>query len=383
MEKIQWPDNINLCCLVDSENEDSKDLSYQVSKWSMGVGQFHRFSNPDELYDFAMESESQTLIINLNFENKIKQYIKDKLGAEQESLPVLHVISEEPEEMNLEESTLSIKGLEVGQLKQSLVDAYCRWKLEKHIKALEFHVAEISRLRMINKLTSSAAHDLANKLTAVSALTHKIEKRLLTGDTVTEELLRIRKLMDSSGKLSKKLQATEKHHGPNRERIVLADSVYKCLELIESSIEDKVEIDFNNRCHSGRVKIDELHLDQILLNLVINAKQAFGGQGYVLVEVDEVEFETEVEGKFMKIPPGQYVSLSVFDNGQGISKEHILKIFRRHFTTKIKQGGTGLGLNTVYELVQLNKGYIEVESDVGEGTGFRLYFRKINEESMV
>ena len=85
----------------------------------------------------------------------------------------------------------------------------------------------------------------------------------------------------------------------------------------------------------------------------------------------------------MKIPPGQYVSLSVFDNGQGISKEHILKIFRRHFTTKIKQGGTGLGLNTVYELVQLNKGYIEVESDVGEGTGFRLYFRKINEESMV
>ena len=79
MEKIQWPDNINLCCLVDSENEDSKDLSYQVSKWSMGVGQFHRFSNPDELYDFAMESESQTLIINLNFENKIKQYIKDKL----------------------------------------------------------------------------------------------------------------------------------------------------------------------------------------------------------------------------------------------------------------------------------------------------------------
>mgnify|MGYP001398328927 FL=1 len=154
----------------------------------------------------------------------------------------------------------------------------------------------------------------------------------------------------------------------------LGDAVRNSLELIEGSLKSKIFIDYENHNHVEKVMVDLVHLDQMLMNFVINASHALYEGGVILVRVDEDEVISPTTIESGTLTPGKYVVLSVIDNGSGIKPELIKMIFNPYFTTKSKKQGTGLGLSIVLNLIQKNNGYLSVTSMDGEGTEFRVYF---------
>jgi CheY-like chemotaxis protein len=131
------------------------------------------------------------------------------------------------------------------------------------------------------------------------------------------------------------------------------------------------------------VRIDPSQVDQLLANLCVNARDAISGVGDVIIETDMVTLEPEYCATHATVVPGDYVRLTVSDNGCGMDKEIMEKIFEPFFTTKELGKGTGLGLSTVYGIVEQNNGFVNVYSEVGKGTTFKIYLLRHMGESMV
>ena len=154
-------------------------------------------------------------------------------------------------------------------------------------------------------------------------------------------------------------------------------------KMLPRLIGEDIELEFVPGKELGRVKADPVQIEQVLMNLAANARDAMPKGGRLLIETASVRLDDAYVHTHSIVPPGDYVSLTVTDSGQGIAPEHLSHIFEPFYTTKEEGKGTGLGLATVYGIVKQNKGFIWVYTEPGMGTTFKIYLPRAMERESV
>jgi two-component system, cell cycle sensor histidine kinase and response regulator CckA len=217
------------------------------------------------------------------------------------------------------------------------------------------------------------AHDFNNMLSVIMGNAEFVLDKTAPDDPLHEDLKEILEAARRSTDITRQLLAFARRQTIAPEVIDLNETVEAMLKMLRRLIGE--DIDFSWQPGPGRmpVLLDPSQLDQILANLCINARDAIDGVGNLTIETDHVCFDAEYCAEHAGFVPGDFIMLPVSDDGQGMDRDTLDKIFQPFFTTKEKGKGTGLGLSTVYGIVKQSNGNIWVYSEPGHGTTFKIY----------
>ncbi|RKZ24196.1 hypothetical protein DRQ23_00905 [bacterium] len=235
---------------------------------------------------------------------------------------------------------------------------------------------QAQKLESIGRLTAYIAHDFNNILQVVRSNAELLKELKPPVDwnearVCIEEIL---KSVDSASTMIKALLTFSGKHPHSPEVVNLNKEIKNLLPMLRKVTGERIKVRFSSHKNLWKVLIDPSHLENILMNLVVNAIDAMGEEGEIKICLKNVNIEDIGVKDITLFHPGDYVLLTVADTGIGMDEDTITHIFEPFFTTKGKGKGTGLGLSTVYGLVKQNKGYIKVFSEKGKGTTFEIYF---------
>lgn len=263
----------------------------------------------------------------------------------------------------------------------STIQSELNLKVE-NMKVLE---SELERARKIASLGSEVrniAHDLNNVLMIISNAASSIQKieNLKDDDRVSKRVVQIKQAVKKSQDFMRSLMNFSKDVDSPKEIIDLKKVFVDFSQLLSPIILRNVRLSFHV-APNVQLCIARSDLEQVIFNLVLNSRDAIGDKfGEINVDVRNVIIDEEVKFLHYEIPKGEYIALSVKDNGSGIEKQHIDRIFDPFFTTKKENAGAGIGLATVIGIMQKNNGYISVNSIVNKETIFTLYFLRNQDE---
>ncbi len=241
-------------------------------------------------------------------------------------------------------------------------------------KHLEEQLLQAQKLDSIGQLAGGVAHDFNNLLTIISGYSELILSRVDPNDPVCEPVEQISRAAARAAALTRQLLAFGRRQPTEQTDVVVNDVVGNIETMLRRLIGEDVELKFSLDADAGTIRADSGHIEQVIVNLVINARDAMPEGGRLLVETVHLYVDEESAQGRLAVTPGHYVMLAVSDTGVGMSGEVKARIFEPFFTTKERGKGTGLGLSTVYGIVQQSKGSISVQTEPGKGTTFRLLF---------
>ncbi len=247
-------------------------------------------------------------------------------------------------------------------------------------KQLEAQLAQSQKLEAVGQLAGGVAHDFNNILTVINGYTSLVMQNMGEDDPLINDLHQIKNAGERAETLTQQLLAFSRKQVIKPDildlNLIISNTEKMLRRLITENIEFKKVLD----PELGYVKTDSGQIDQILMNLTVNARDAMLEGGKLIIETANVHFDNQYGENHMNAKSGSYVMISVSDNGTGMDKNTQSRIFEPFFTTKDYGKGTGLGLSTVYGIVKQNKGYIWVYSEPGVGTTFKVYLPKISEK---
>ncbi|MEM7123309.1 MAG: ATP-binding protein [Pseudomonadota bacterium] len=242
---------------------------------------------------------------------------------------------------------------------------------------LEQQFEQSQRLQAVGQLAGGIAHDFNNILTAIKGFCDLLLRRHQAGDPSFGEITHIRRETDRAAGLVRQLLTFSRRQTPRPQVLSLDRTIDDLSQLLRRLIGEDVTLHVESDADQSSVRADQGQLEQIITNLVVNARDAMPQGGRILLRTSEVELREPHATAHGMAPVGPYVCLEVVDEGCGIAEADLAKIFEPFFTTKDVGKGTGLGLATVYGVLQQNDGFIEVESEVGAGTVFRVYLPRV------
>ncbi|MDX2258178.1 MAG: response regulator [Hyphomicrobiaceae bacterium] len=240
-------------------------------------------------------------------------------------------------------------------------------------KALEAKFAQSQKMEAVGKLAGFVAHDFNNMLTAIIGFSDFLLQTHRPSDPAHSDIINIKSSAVRAAGLVGKLLALARQQTLLVEPIQLGEMMTDLTQLLKRSLGERIGLEVSSGRDLWYVKTDKLQLEQAIINLAVNAKDAMPDGGRLTVTTRNV---TEREVQRLQHPgmqPGEYVLVEIADTGTGMPKDVLDKIFEPFFTTKAPGKGTGLGLATVYGIVKQTGGYIYPESAVGAGTTFRIY----------
>ena len=243
---------------------------------------------------------------------------------------------------------------------------------------LEQQLRQSQKLEAVGRLAGGVAHDFNNLITAISGYAELGLRRIEQTDPLARNLGEIHKAAERAASLTRQLLAFGRKQVLKPRVLDLAGAVEQVEDLLRRLMGEGVELEIVAEEGSGRVRADPVQLEQVLINLVINARDAMPAGGRVTLRMRGAEVGGERPGP-EEPAPGRYVLLEVSDTGQGIGPETLPHIFEPFFTTKEVGHGTGLGLATVYGIVKQSGGHVTVESEGGRGAIFRVYLPRVDE----
>jgi two-component system, cell cycle sensor histidine kinase and response regulator CckA len=246
-------------------------------------------------------------------------------------------------------------------------------------KALEEQLRQSQKMEAVGRLAGGVAHDFNNMLGVIMGYCDLAESRM-DRETVNRDVAHIKKAAQRAAGLTSQLLAFSRQQVLRPSVLNLNEVVTELLSMLHRVIAADVELQFRPSTALGNVKADAGQIEQILINLVVNAGDAMPRGGRIIIETGDLELDDTYTRGHPRVQPGPYVVLSVSDTGCGMSSETLLRIFEPFFTTKSPGEGTGLGLAMVYGAMQQAGGHIGVYSEEGEGTAFRLYFPRVEEQ---
>ncbi|WP_205963864.1 ATP-binding protein [Pseudoruegeria sp. SK021] len=249
------------------------------------------------------------------------------------------------------------------------------------LKTLEAQFVQSQKMQAIGQLAGGVAHDFNNLLTAISGHCDLLLLRHDQGDPEYGDLVQIHQNANRAASLVGQLLAFSRKQTLQPEVIDLRDALSDLTHLLSRLVGERVQLTLRHHRSLPSIRADKRQLEQVIMNLVVNARDAMPDGGEVVLETETVGLEQDLRRNRAVIPAGEYVLVRVADQGMGIPAENLQKIFEPFYTTKKTGEGTGLGLSTVYGIVKQTGGFIFVESGKGTGTVFTLYFPAFSPET--
>jgi PAS domain S-box-containing protein len=244
-------------------------------------------------------------------------------------------------------------------------------------RVLEDEFRQAQKMEAVGRLAGGIAHDFNNLLMVIGGYTEVLLAEMQQGHPLAAKARAIQQASDRATILTRQLLAFSRKQLLEL-KVVDVNTVVEDMErLLRPLIGEDVEFKTKLAPDAGHTRADAGQLEQVLMNLVVNSKDAMPNGGRMLIETVNVTRDNAHDGEQTFIRPGEYVMLSVTDNGHGMDKGTQSRIFEPFFTTKEKGKGTGLGLSTVYGIVKQSGGYVIVQSEVGHGTTFNIYLPRV------
>jgi len=244
-------------------------------------------------------------------------------------------------------------------------------------KRLEEQLAQAQKMEAIGRLAGGIAHDFNNLLTAISGHVELLLEQLAHGDPLREDLVEIRAATTRAVDLTRQLLAFSRRQVLRPRIVQLSSIIEEMANLLRRLIGEDIRLVLDSDPQLGYVWADPGQLGQVLLNLVVNARDAMPEGGTLSIRAENTDTASGLVPGEPEPGPGPFVVLTVADTGIGMSREVQEKIFEPFFTTKEPGKGTGLGLATVYGIVKQSGGHIAVESEPGQGTTFRIFLPRV------
>jgi signal transduction histidine kinase/ActR/RegA family two-component response regulator len=249
---------------------------------------------------------------------------------------------------------------------------------EQAWRETERRLEQAQRMEAVGRLAGGIAHDFNNLLTVIGSYSDLALRKLDDGDSVGRYVQQIRKASITASGLTRQLLAFSRRQVLQPRVIVLNEVVEEIGFMVQSLLGTSIELRIKLDPQLGQIEADPVQLQQVLLNLIVNSKDAMPDGGMLNIETRNIELDERYAQRFLDMRPGNYVRLTVADTGIGMDEETLARIYEPFFTTKPKGQGTGLGLPTVYGIVQQSGGYISVYSEVDKGTTFHVYLPRVN-----
>ena len=250
-------------------------------------------------------------------------------------------------------------------------------------KELQQQFVQSQKMQAVGQLAGGIAHDFNNLLTAMIGYCDLLLEKYIPSDQSFNDIMQIKQNANRASNLVRQLLAFSRQQTLQPKILNVTDMIGELFALLKRLLGAKVDlkVTHNNR-DIGFIKVDQIQFEQVIINLAVNARDAMKEGGTLTIQTSIYK---STEPKFLRgdtMPPGEYVLIEVSDTGTGISEKHLDRIFDPFFSTKEKGRGTGLGLSTVYGIVNQTGGFISVESTIDVGTKFSIYFPMVSDNEI-
>ena len=265
-------------------------------------------------------------------------------------------------------------GLKIGQLGE-------RTRTEEALRQTEAQLQQSQKMEAVGRLAGGVAHDFNNLLTVIRGYSELLLSRFEPGDSMRKDMEEVKKAADRASGLTRQLLAFSRRQFIAPKIVDLNALVMNMDSMLRRLMgEDIIELCAELSPKTGAIRADAGQIEQVIMNLAVNARDAMPTGGRLTIETRNVTVGKAARHDTIGVEPGAYVLLAVRDTGHGMDAETRSHLFEPFFTTKEKGKGTGLGLSTVYGIVKQSKGSITVDSVPGQGTTFNIYFPLIDRE---
>ena len=250
-------------------------------------------------------------------------------------------------------------------------------------KRSDEQLRQAHKMEAVGQLAGGIAHEFNNYLAIIMGYTELLERETVGNDSLRMSLSEIKDASQKVASLTRQLLAFSRKQVIELREVDLNSTVWETHKLLRRLIPVTIDLIPKLQDDVGKVKADPAQVQQILINLVLNARDSMPDGGRIFIETEEVDLDPEYASRQLDVQPGRYVMLSVADTGMGMDNETLSHIFEPFFTTKEEGKGTGLGLSTTYGIVKQSGGHLTVASVPGKGSTFRIYLPRLSDSGAI
>jgi two-component system cell cycle sensor histidine kinase/response regulator CckA len=336
--------------------------------------------NPALISMLGYESAGEVLALDPRKEIYVRSGDRERLRQEYEQRGRLDNVEVKWRRKDGKAITVRLSGRAVGQEREDeVLEIIAEDVTERRILEDQFRQAQ--KMEAVGRLAGGVAHDFNNLLMVISGYTYVLMNQLGVSDPRRKKAEAIQEATERAAGLTRQLLAFGRKQVLELKVIDLNLVVSNISRLLRPLIGEDVEVLITCDRNLGRTKADPGQVEQVIMNLAVNARDAMPSGGKLIIETGNVELDDNYQRAHASVKPGRYVMLAVSDTGCGMDAETQSRIFEPFFTTKEKGKGTGLGLSTVYGIVKQSGGYIFAYSETGRGTTFKIYLPRVEESA--